>query len=266
MSSTHQLVLPDLMKMCPWSSSTNPHLGTAGVYLSIYSLCFVLTQIMCYLGPESAAWVDSFGFFQNAKRSQFQDAAAELCAARTYPYASFEDFRTVCDFVNLLFVADETSDDQDGEGAAKTGDTFVRAMKGELSDGSAIVRLTREYVPLFLFAHRYLNCLFLRRWKARYDRKKLPNSERRFIKRFSDYLDGVSREAKLRDENRTLDVDQCTLLRREYSGTQTVFALFEFVHGIDLPDAVFEDQTFMAMYWAALDMVNFSNVSRIFFL
>ena len=69
-----------------------------------------------------------------------------MCAAHTYPYADYDEYRTACDFLNLLFVADEMSDDQDGEGASETGNTFIRAMRGELKDGSAIIRLTHEYV------------------------------------------------------------------------------------------------------------------------
>ena len=94
-----------------------------------------------------------------------------------------------------------------------------------------------------------------------FDKKHLPNSQRRFLKHFADYLDGIVRENELRDENCIVDVDQCTVLRREFSGTQTTFALFEYAHVFDLPDAVFDNQNFMAMYWAAVDMVNFANVS-----
>ena len=99
------------------------------------------------------------------------------------------------------------------------------------------------------------------RWRSRFFGRNLPNSQRRFIRHFADYLNGVSREAKLQDENCTLNINECVILRRSYSGTQTVFGLFEFIHRIDLPDFVFDDPTFAAMYWAAVDMINFANVS-----
>jgi len=44
-----------------------------------------------------------------------------------------------------LFVFDETSDQQDGEGARATGEVFVNAMKyAEWDDGSVLAKITKE--------------------------------------------------------------------------------------------------------------------------
>ena len=51
-------------------------------------------------------------------------------------------------------------------------------------------------------------------------------------------------------------------LRREGSATRTCFGLLEYTLGIDLPDDVFKNETFQTMYWAAVDMVCWANVSR----
>lgn len=51
-------------------------------------------------------------------------------------------------------------------------------------------------------------------------------------------------------------------LRRHNSAVQIVFVLYEYVHGIDLPDEVFEDAVFMRLYYAALDLFILTNVSR----
>lgn len=81
------------------------------------------------------------------------------------------------------------------------------------------------------------------------------------MKVFSNYLDAVSHESGLRDQHHIITVDEYPALRREFSGTQPAFAMFQYIHGINLSDAVFEDSTFMSLYWAAVDMVNISNVS-----
>jgi len=49
--------------------------------------------------------------------------------------------------VNLLFVVDEVSDDQNGKDARATGRVFVNAMKyPDWDDGSVLAKITKEYV------------------------------------------------------------------------------------------------------------------------
>jgi hypothetical protein len=48
--------------------------------------------------------------------------------------------------VNLLFVVDEVSDDQNGKDARATGRVFVNAMKyPDWDDGSVLAKITKEY-------------------------------------------------------------------------------------------------------------------------
>lgn len=106
---------------------------------------------MLRTGLESANWIESFGIFQGAKRAQYRAAAADLLAARTYPYAGYEDYRTACDFLHLLFIVDEVCDEQDGPSAARTGEQVLQVMKGELKLGidiadSPFLRIIQEYV------------------------------------------------------------------------------------------------------------------------
>lgn len=68
-------------------------------------------------------------------------------------------------------------------------------------------------------------------------------------------------EAELRERDEVLSMAAFEPLRRDNSGVCVCFSLFEFALGIDLPDSVFEDKVFMEVYWAAVDMVCWSNVS-----
>lgn len=62
---------------------------------------------------------------------------------------SYEQFRTCCDFVNLLFVVDEVSDEQSGKDARATGEIFLNAMHDpEFDDESTLCSITKEFVAL----------------------------------------------------------------------------------------------------------------------
>ena len=89
----------------------------------------------------------------------------EVLVAYSYPRAPFEELRTLCDFVNTIFVVrtdlafdentilihcyqlDEVSDKQNGTDAQRTGDLFLNALsKPDTSDESEISSMAKEYV------------------------------------------------------------------------------------------------------------------------
>lgn len=100
------------------------------------------------------------------------------------------------------------------------------------------------------------------RFRARLLTSMGPQSFCRFLKVNENYIDCVAREAEYRERGELLDMESFKPLRRENSAVRCTFGLIEFTLGIDLPDVVFEDATFMKTYWAALDMVWLANVSR----
>lgn len=131
-------ILPDLIAACPFQTSTSPHYEKAA--------------------RESSDWINSYNVFTDRKRAYFIQGCNELLVSHTYPYAGYEAFRTCCDFVNLLFVVDEVSDEQDGKDARSTGHVFLNVMRDpEWDDGSTLAKITKEYdfrPPLVL--HRTL--------------------------------------------------------------------------------------------------------------
>lgn len=141
MPSSEVLRLPDLIGLCPFPVSSNPHCAQAGV--------------------ESAAWIERYNVFSERNRSFFLQLCGERLVSRAYPYADFESARTCCDFMNLVFVLDEISDDQDGAGARETGDTFLKAMSDEPCDGSLLSRITKESVAKSLLTYRTYITTFL---------------------------------------------------------------------------------------------------------
>ena len=127
-TSTTRFILPDLISMSsPFKDATNPHWKRASA--------------------ESRTWVNSYSIFSDRRRAFFLQGQSELLVSHAYPYAAYEEFRTCCDFVNLLFVIDEVSDEQSSEDARLTGQTYLNVMRDpKWDDGSKLAQMTREYV------------------------------------------------------------------------------------------------------------------------
>ncbi|KAJ7593438.1 isoprenoid synthase domain-containing protein [Mycena floridula] len=223
-AQSQQFILPDLLKICNnlSRSATNPYYRQAG--------------------EASAAWINSYNVFTDRKRAFFVQGCNELLVSRTYPYAGYEQFRTCCDFVNLLFVIDEVSDDQNGADARATGEVFLNVMRNPNWDnGRPLAKMTREF-------------------RARLMMHIGPNCLRRFIKHCEDYVNGVAREAELREQGQVLaSVESFMPLRRENSAVRLCFSLIEYAMGIDLPDKVYQDPTFNKAYLASVDLVCWAN-------
>lgn len=121
-----RFLLPDLFAPCPQRfGDASPHYKEAGA--------------------ESTAWINSYHVFSPDKELAFLRCCNELLCSRVYPYADYESFRTCCDFVNLLFVIDDLSDEMDGEDARDACDTFYQCMLDpEFRDASALAQMTVE--------------------------------------------------------------------------------------------------------------------------
>ena len=120
--------LPDLHTICSWKATLNPHYHDVAQASSDWALSYVRRI------PE----------FQD-KLDTLKRTSPELLAAYSYPHASAAKLRMCCDFVNILFVIDEVTDVQSGQGAAHSAAALLNAMRlNDLQDESAIAHLTRE--------------------------------------------------------------------------------------------------------------------------
>ena len=88
-----------------------------------------------------------------------------------------------------------------------------------------------------------------------------PKSFKRFLVFCKQYIDAVTKEAELRERDEIPDFETYKHLRRENSAVRLCYGLIEQALGIDLPDEVFDDPVFKRMYFSAVDMVGWSNVS-----
>lgn len=106
----------------------------------------------CYkeAGVESLQWFDGFKVLAPRKRTIFLHSNADLLVGYTYPYAGYEEFRTVLDFISLLFALDEITDDQNEADARKTMASFLSTLSGKPCNGTVISRMTAELVFPFI--------------------------------------------------------------------------------------------------------------------
>ncbi|TFK72973.1 terpenoid synthase [Pluteus cervinus] len=220
-SSTKYFKLPDLLASCPFPVAISPYYAEAAA--------------------ESRAWVNSYNILTDRKRAFLLQGFSELLCSYVYPYAGYQQLRTCCDFVNLLFVVDEVSDEQSGEDAEATGNIFLNALKDpKWDDGSSLAKMTRD------FRERLLQLAS-------------PNWFPRFVRCCEDYTNSVAKEAVLRETNHVLNLSAYTVLRRENSAVRLCYALIEYIHDIDLPDEVYADPDFTEVYFAAVDHICWAN-------
>ncbi|PFH53111.1 hypothetical protein AMATHDRAFT_55557 [Amanita thiersii Skay4041] len=218
---SRRFVLPDLKSQCPFKGSTNPYYVDASA--------------------ESRAWINSFDVFTDRKRAFFVQGHNELLVSHTYSYAGYEQFRTACDFVNLLFVIDELSDDMNGADAHVILNTFRSALQdADWDDGSILARITKDFRKRFL-------------------RLAGPNATKRFYEQCVAYTYAVGKEAELREQDIVLDTNSYIQLRRHNSAVLCCFALIEYAQGTDLPDEVFNHPIFKQAWLNACDLVCWAN-------
>ena len=98
------------------------------------------------------------------------------------------------------------------------------------------------------------------RWREKFERKAGPNCKRRFLSGSCQYLESVIDEKRLNGCKEST-LEEYHEFRRRNAGTTPFFALIEYARGIDLPDDVFNDDIFMSLYWTAVDVTAYSNVS-----
>ncbi|KAF5309463.1 hypothetical protein D9619_012389 [Psilocybe cf. subviscida] len=218
---SRQIRLPDLFKGCPLTTSVSPYYKEAA--------------------EESKAWINSYDIFNDRKRTFIAQAEIEQLASYFYPFAGYEQFRTTCDLLNLLFALDEISDEQSGVGVRQTVQTFVNVMKNSgRDDGSIVAQITKDF-------------------RDRYRRLAGPRQVQRFNRLGEMYAECISAEAEFRERGEYPNLETFIPLRRNNSAVLLPFSLVEYALGIDLEDEVYEDPNFSAAYWAACDYVCWVN-------
>lgn len=86
-------------------------------------------------------------------------------------------------------------------------------------------------------------------------------SQKRFIQRMDEYLEGVVQESIDRKDRRVLDIESYLNARRCASGVKVSFCIVEL--GLDIPDQVMSHPALQEIVIAAVDVVALYNVSDV---
>ncbi|OJA08758.1 hypothetical protein AZE42_08877 [Rhizopogon vesiculosus] len=223
MSSTLiQYTLPDLLSIYPFDfPKANTHAQECSA--------------------ESKEWVSRSNVFDERRSALLGKAQSGLLCAVAYPYAGREEFRMTCDFINLLFVLDHISDDMNGQDAHGPCEVFYQVMADpDFKHDSILAKIMLDFRQGLL-------------------RSAKPQFFKRFLDNLKRYTKAVAQEAELREAGEVYDLINFVPLRRENSAIRCCFSFIEFNFGIELPDEVFDDPVFQSVYFAAVDMVCWSN-------
>ncbi|KAG1773547.1 isoprenoid synthase domain-containing protein [Suillus occidentalis] len=182
---------------------------------------------------ESREWVARFNVLNEKHHAILEKSQSGLLCALTYPYAGREGFKTTCDFINLLFVLDHVSDDMNSKDANVMADP-------DFKHASNLAKITLDFRQAII-------------------RSAKPQCFKHFLTNLKRYTKAVAQEAELRETGEVLDLMNFIPLRRENSGVRCCFAFIEYNLGIELSDAVFNDPIFRSVYFAAVDMVCWTN-------
>ncbi|KAG1886767.1 terpenoid synthase [Suillus subluteus] len=218
-----------------------------------------LNQHHSKVSAESSAWLESFKAFSPKAQQAFDRCdfgktwllttllmysrpLSGLLACLAYPIASEEHVRSTCDVMNLFFLVDEHSDvSEEGE---------VRQQKDVIMDA-----LRHPYKPRP--KGEWVGGEVARQFWERTICNASGQSQKRFIARFDEYLDGVVQQAIDRSGHHIHDIQSYFDVRRKTIGAWPSFALLEL--GLDIPDEVILHPTFEDMAVASADMIALTN-------
>lgn len=124
MQQPKQLILPDLIAICPFSLRVNPF------YKQVRA--------------ESAEWIMSFNAFCGHKREHFVASDFEMLAAYAHPDASHGQLRLCGDLINHLATMDMMCDDLDSKGVREVGDQYMAALTHAAIDNGIVSRMVSE--------------------------------------------------------------------------------------------------------------------------
>ncbi|KAJ6545150.1 terpenoid synthase, partial [Mycena capillaripes] len=220
MEITIEITVPDLLADWPFQTEPNPRQDIVA---------------------ESAAWAESYGAFSPRTQDAFNRCKFGIFSSLAYPKAGPDQFRAVCDLMNLFFVFDEKSDEASGQEVAQQAADIMNALRNptENIQGESILgAMTRSF------------------WK-RTLRVASPSSTRRIIKYFDEYTEAVRQQAVDRETGHIRSIEEYMDLRRATIGVRLSFEFFLLTE--DLPDSVVDHPHIEKLTSSTIDMTILAN-------
>ncbi|KAF8268461.1 terpenoid synthase [Lactarius quietus] len=203
MSNLLQFSLPDPLAQWPWPRNLNQHYAE--------------------VKPESDKWIHSFEALDAKTQRSFDLCNFPLLGSLMYPLLDKDGARVGCDLMVLLFIFDEFTDKVDDDGARVYAEMVMDAIRNpqkERPQGEPkLGEIARQF---WLRAIEITN----------------PESQRRFITTFADYVYAVIDEASDRAKGRVRGVEDYLKLTRLTTAGYPSF--FPAEAGLSIPDEVME--------------------------
>ncbi|CAO1601995.1 hypothetical protein XANCAGTX0491_005631 [Xanthoria calcicola] len=141
-----------------------------------------------------------------------------------------EELRTICDWMNWVFDFDDMFDEggfrKDREQALTRVEALKKVMRTDCPSETS-----NKGDPLLE--------VFKTVWHRVAERAS-KGAKRRFIQGMVDYTEGIVGQVDVVHSNEHLDEQRLLALRRKTIGAVPCYALTEYYHGLDLPDAILQ--------------------------
>ncbi|KAF8580485.1 terpenoid synthase [Ramaria rubella] len=226
--------LPDLISICPFPSAYHKN-GDA-------------------IAAASEQWIErTCRVFTEDMRRHLDSLMGGQLAAYCYTQCNDERFRLVCDFMLVLFLLDDLSDDLMTRDTEVLADVIMNALAFPESYRPTHMN-GKEQPEVELDAS-----LLTRDYWARLSPGAGPQVQARFINNLELYLIAVHQQARDRASNNIPTLEKYVSHRRTSSGCKPLFDILEYSLDMQLPDYIIEDPRMAKMKDCVNDFVAFSN-------
>ncbi|KAI9037613.1 terpene synthase family protein [Aspergillus affinis] len=165
------------------------------------------------------------------------------------PHASPERLRTVCDWGNWVFPFDDQFDNGGLKDDPERAQELINRLLAPMEDhGECLQNNTED--PL-VAVHTSV-----------WDRivKDSPEGvQRRFASAMQNYCAGTLEQVYSRSKGQIPTLEEMLDLRRKSAGVAPLFALIEYAHQLDIPDAVFSTSSIREIERIGIDLVLLQN-------
>ncbi|KAK6966525.1 terpene cyclase [Favolaschia claudopus] len=217
------LILPDLHARWPFPLNRSPFAKT--------------------IPSETLAWIEGLGILSTTLRKKFQAANFGELVSIAYAHVSDpEKYRVCCDFVTVLFLVDDITDEM--------GVEEVRAVFAVARDA---LRNHDQPRPIGESPIGELH----RSFSERLHKVSRQNAIESFLLNYDQYAKAVTAEAEDRETNKIRTLDSYLAIRRQTGGVMCCFTLH--LLGAEVSDEILRDERVQRLEALGLDMICIGN-------
>ncbi|KAK7030049.1 terpene cyclase [Favolaschia claudopus] len=192
---------------------------------------------------ETQAWIESLGVLSAPLRKKFEASNfGELASIAHVHVSDAEKYRVCCDFLSLLFIMDDTTDD-----------LGVNEVKAVFAIATDALKNHDKPRPIGENPIGELH----RSFSERLHKVSRQNVMERFVLNYDLYAKAVIAEAEDREANKIRSLDSYLAIRRDTGGVICCFDLHLLC--TEVPDEILRDEHLRRLETLGLDMICIGN-------